>query len=225
MPEVRIAAESRTEFGKGAARRIRRDSKVPAVLYGHGEAPRHITLPGHELMLALKTSNVLFSLDIDGGTQLALAKDIQRDPVKGVLEHLDLIAVRRGEKVIVSVPVNTEGVIPPDNLLTHDLMEVQVEAEATHLPQPIVVDVGNLASGEDVRAGQLPLPSGVTLVTDPDAVVISLTLAPTAEQLEAELAGAEADLGIVHEAKADEEEAASEPAAAAGDDEAPAAES
>ncbi len=204
MSEVRIAAEPRSEFGKGAARRIRRAHKVPAVLYGHGGAPRHISLPGHELMLALKTSNPLFALDLDGHTELALARDIQRDPVKGHLEHVDLVVVERGEKVKVAVPVLVEGIVPPGNLLTHDLMELEVEAEATNIPQSIVLDVSALEGGADVAAKDLTLPAGVVLVTDPEALVISLTPAPTVDQLEAELAQAESDLGVVREVKAEE---------------------
>ncbi len=117
MSEVRIAAEQRTEFGKGAARRVRRANKVPAVLYGHGAAPRHISLPGHELMLALKTPNVLLAIDVEGATELALPRDIQRDPVRNVLEHVDLVVVRRGERVVVDVPVNVTGDTTSDVLL------------------------------------------------------------------------------------------------------------
>lgn len=114
MSEVKISAETRTEFGKGAARRIRRDSKVPGVLYGHGSDPLHLTLPGHELLLALRTSNVLIALDIDGkANELAIPKSVQRDPIKGYLEHVDLLLVKRGEKVTVEVPVHAEGELPP----------------------------------------------------------------------------------------------------------------
>ena len=204
MSEVRIPAESRSEFGKGAARRIRRAHKVPAVLYGHGEAPRHVTLPGHELMLALKTPNVLLSLDLDGGSQLALAKDVQRDPIKGFLEHVDLVAVRRGERVKVNLAVQVEGTVPAGQLLTHALNEVEVEAEATHLPEPIVVDVSGFEPDQDVKAAQLPLPRGTTLLTDPDAVVISLSPAPSLEAFEADLADNEAQLGVVRDAKDEE---------------------
>ena len=204
MSEVRIPAESRSEFGKGAARRIRRAHKVPAVLYGHGEAPRHVTLPGHELMLALKTPNVLLSLDLEGGSQLALAKDVQRDPIKGFLEHVDLVAVRRGERVKVNLAVQVEGTVPAGQLLTHALNEVEVEAEATHLPEPIVVDVSGFEPDQDVKAAQLPLPRGTTLLTDPDAVVISLSPAPSLEAFEADLADNEAQLGVVRDAKDEE---------------------
>ncbi|RJK97861.1 50S ribosomal protein L25/general stress protein Ctc [Vallicoccus soli] len=201
MSEVRIAAEPRTEFGKGAARRIRRDAKVPAVLYGHGTEPRHIALPGHELMLALKTPNVLLSVDLEGSTELALPKDVQRDPVKGFLEHVDLVLVRRGEKVVVDVPVEVGGEAESGTLVTVESATLQVEAEATHLPESFPVSVDGLAAGTQVLAGQVALPEGTTLAGDPEAVVVLVAAAPTAEQVDAELAEAEAGAGIVHEEK------------------------
>ena len=214
MSEVRIAAENRTEFGKGAARRIRRDNKVPAVLYGHGTEPRHISLPGHELMLALKTANVLLTLDIEGKDQLALPKDVQRDPIRGHLEHVDLVVVRRGEKVTVEIAIHVTGDAAPETLVNLDTTTLSVEAEATNIPTGVDVSVEGLGVGDQIHAKDVELPSGVTLVTDEDALVINITAAPTAEQLEAELAEAEAEVGIVHEAT-DEEQAAE----AAGDGE------
>ncbi len=215
MSEVRIAAESRTEFGKGAARRIRRDNKVPAVLYGHGTEPRHISLPGHELMLALKTANVLLTLDIEGKDQLALPKDVQRDPIKGFLEHVDLVVVRRGEKVTVEIAIHVTGDAVPETLVNLDTTTLSVEAEATSIPTGVDVSVEGLGVGDQIHAKDVSLPSGVTLVTDPDALVINVTAAPTAEQLEAELAEAEAEVGIVHE-PTEEEQAAEAEAAAEG---------
>ena len=222
MPEVRIATEPRTEFGKGAARRIRREAKVPAVLYGHGADPRHISLPGHELMLALKTANVLLTLDIEGKDELALPKDVQRDPIKGFLEHVDLVVVRRGEKVTVEIPVHVVGTAAPETLVNLDLNTLSVEAEATNIPSGVDVSVEGLEVGTQVHAGDLALPDGTTLVTDPEALVVAITAAPTAEQLEAELAEAEAEVGIVAEPA--EGEAAEEAEAEAGEgaDEAPA---
>ena len=210
MSEVRLPAQSRSEFGKGASRRLRRADQVPAVRYGHGTAPRHLSLPGHDLMLALKTRNVLLALDLGGTTELALAKDVQRDPVKGFLKHVDLVLVRRGERVQINLAVVVEGVVPPGQLLTHALNEVVVEAEATHLPEPIVVDVTGFTADQDLRAGQLPLPAGTDLVTDPDAIVISLSPAPSLEAFEADLADNEAQLGVVREAK-DEDPAETAP--------------
>ena len=222
MSEVRITAESRTEFGKGAARRIRRDKKVPAVLYGHGTDPRHISLPGHELMLALKTSNVLLTLDIDGKDELALPKDIQRDPIKGFLEHVDLVVVRRGEKVTVEIGVHLVGEAAPDTFVTTDLNSLSVEAEATNIPTGVDVSIEGLQVGAQIHAKDVTLPDGVTLVTDPEALVVNVTAATTAEEVEAELAEAEAEVGIVHEAT-DEEQAAQAEAAAEGGDESAAA--
>ena len=219
MSEVRIAAESRTEFGKGAARRIRRAHKVPAVLYGHGADVRHISLPGHELMRALKTPNVLLTVELDGATELALPKAVQRDPIKGFLEHVDLVVVRRGERVTVEVPVHVVGDAAADTLVSLELTSLSVEAEATHLPEGVEVSVEGLPVGSQIHAKDISLPSGATLATDPEILVVNITAAPTAEDIEADLAGAEADLGIVHE-PSDEEQAAQ----AAGDADAAAAE-
>jgi large subunit ribosomal protein L25 len=191
VSEVRIAAEPRTEFGKGAARRVRREHKVPAVLYGHGAEPRHISLPGHELMLALKSSNVLLTIELDGDTELALPKQVQRDPIKGFLEHVDLIVVTRGEKVTVEVPVVIQGDIAPGGLLNQDLNTVTLETEATHIPSEVVVDVEGLPVGSHITAADLKLPEGSTLAGDPDLLVLSVVAAPTAEQVEAELGGGE----------------------------------
>ncbi|MEV6053148.1 50S ribosomal protein L25/general stress protein Ctc [Streptomyces sp. NPDC052107] len=189
MSEVKLAAETRTEFGKGAARRIRRDSKVPVVLYGHGTEPVHLTLPGHDLLLALRTPNVLISLDIDGKTnELAIPKSVQRDPVKGFLEHVDLLLVKRGEKVTVEVPVHAEGELAPGgNLLEHVLSALPVEAEATHIPEAVTVSVEGLEAGASVHAKDITLPSGVTLAVEEDAVVLQV-LQAQAEETEGEAA-------------------------------------
>jgi large subunit ribosomal protein L25 len=174
VPEVKIAAETRDEFGKGAARRSRREGKVPAVLYGHGTDTRHLSLPGHDLMLALKTPNVLFQLDgLKGGSALALPKAVQRDPVKGFIEHVDLILVRRGEKVTVEVPVRVSGDIAPgDTMIDQQLVQIPVEADATNIPQGIDVDVEGMELGQAVHAGDLKLPAGVTLQVEPDTLVL-----------------------------------------------------
>ena len=186
MADVKLAAETRTEFGKGAARRIRRDSKVPAVVYGHGAEPVHITLPGHELQLALRTPNVLLTLDIEGKTQLAIPKAVQRDAIKGFLEHVDLLLVTRGEKVNVEVYVHTEGELAPGAyLLEHVLSTLNVEAEATHIPESVTVSIAGLEAGDSILAKDIPLPEGTTLLTDEDAVVLQI-LAAQAEEAPAE---------------------------------------
>ncbi|WP_405555106.1 50S ribosomal protein L25/general stress protein Ctc [Streptomyces sp. NBC_01171] len=183
MSEVKLTAESRTEFGKGAARRIRRDNKVPGVLYGHGSDPLHLTLPGHELLLALRTPNVLIALDIDGKTnELAIPKSVQRDPLKGFLEHVDLLLVKRGEKVTVEIPVVAEGELAPGgNLLEHVLNALPVEAEATHIPESVTVSVEGLEAGASVHAKDIELPKGVSLAVEDDAVVLQVLAAQVEE--------------------------------------------
>ena len=210
MAESKLKAEQRTEFGKGAARRIRRADKVPAVLYGHGGDPVHISLPGHDTMLALKHGgvNALLSIDVDGKTQLALPKQVQRDPVKGHLEHLDLIIVRRGEKVTVDIPVHVMGEPGPDTLVVTETTQVSVEAEATHIPEFIEVSVEGAGVGTQVFARDLQLPSGSRVLLDDDTLVVNVAHAPTAEELEEELAEAEADVGIERDEAEEDVEAA-----------------
>ena len=188
MPEVHIAATPRTDFGKGPARRERRAGRVPAVLYGHGAPPRHISLPGHDVLLALRTANVLIRLDgLAGGSELALPKAIQRDPIKGSVEHVDLILVRHGEKVTVDIPVTVTGEVAPDGLLDQQLVQISVDAEATRIPPGIEVNVEGMQIGVSVHAGELELPLGVTLADEPDLLVLHVIPAPTAAQLEAEI--------------------------------------
>ncbi|MFE2041005.1 50S ribosomal protein L25/general stress protein Ctc [Streptomyces sp. NPDC059477] len=189
MSEVKLAAEARNEFGKGAARRIRRDSKVPVVLYGHGVDPVHLTLPGHELLLALRTPNVLIALDIDGGqrSELAIPKSVQRDPIKGYLEHVDLLLVKRGEKVTVEIPVQAEGELAAGgNLLEHVLNTLSVETEATHIPEAVTVSVEGLEAGASVLAKDIALPAGTTLAIDGDTVVLQVLSAQAEEAPEGE---------------------------------------
>ncbi|HEY3530071.1 MAG TPA: 50S ribosomal protein L25/general stress protein Ctc [Nocardioides sp.] len=217
MPE-KITAEKRTEFGKGAARRIRREHKIPAVVYGHGNDPIHVTLPGHDTMMALKHggANALLELDIDGSSQLALTKQVQVDPIRRVLEHIDFVAVRRGEKVTVDVPIHVSGDAAPETLVVTEHATVQVEAEATNIPERIEVSVEGAAIGTQIHASDLVLPEGTTLLTDPESLVVNVTQAQSAEQLEAELAEAEAEAGIVHE-EAEEAVEAAEGEAAEGE--------
>ena len=194
MPEVPIAAEPRTEFGKGFARRIRVVGRVPAVLYGHGTDTRHLTLPGHALMMALKTQNALIRLEgLPGGNELALPKAVQRNPIRGDIEHVDLIMVRRGEKVTVEVAVRVTGEVFPGGLLDQQLVQVQVDAEATNIPQGLEVNVEGLEIGAAVHARDLDLPDGVVLVADPEVLVLHVIAAPTAEQMEADLGLPEAE--------------------------------
>jgi len=196
VPEVKLIAELRTEFGKGAARRIRRADKVPAVLYGHGTDPIHIALPGHETLLALRTANALLSIEVDGSSQLALPKQVQRDPLRHTIEHVDLVIVRRGEKVTVDVAIHLVGEAGPDTLVVVDHNTVPVEAEATQIPTQIVVSIEELPPGTQILARDLQLPDGSTIDLDPETLIVNITNAPTAEALEAELAEAEAEAGI-----------------------------
>ena len=225
MSEIKLVAETRTQFGKGAARKIRRDHKIPAVLYGHGTEPVHITLPGHDTMMALKSANALLEIEIGGKSQLALAKDVQRDPIKPVIDHVDLVIVRRGEKVTVDVQVHTEGEAAPETVVTVDSQTVQLEVLATNIPERVTVSVEGLEAGTQVLASQLELPEGAELVTDGEVLVVNVTAQITAEAMEAELAEAEAEAGIEHEpTDAEESEAAegsdgSEDAAATDGDE------
>ncbi|GAA1437778.1 MULTISPECIES: 50S ribosomal protein L25/general stress protein Ctc [Nocardiopsis] len=181
MSEVRIAAEPRTEFGKGASRRARRAGKVPAVLYGHGTEPRHLNLPGHELMLALKTPNVLIRLEGLDKDNLALPKSVQRDAIKGFLEHIDLLVVSKGEKVEVEISVNLTGEVKAPGVLNQELVTVTVEAEATNIPTGVDFDIEGLEVGANPTAGDLKLPTGATLVTDPDTIVLTVS-APRVEE-------------------------------------------
>ncbi|MEV4073634.1 50S ribosomal protein L25/general stress protein Ctc [Nonomuraea fuscirosea] len=192
MSEVRIAAEPRTAFGKGAARKIRREDKVPAVLYGHGIDPKHLTLPGHEVLLALRTPNVLIRLKGEGVDELALPKGVQRDPIKGFVEHVDLLLVRSGEKVTVEIPVTTVGDVNSEGLLDQQLVSIGVEAEATHIPTGVEVDVEGLTVGTVVTAADLRLPQGSTLTADPETVILQVINKPieAAEETEEAAEGA-----------------------------------
>jgi len=172
VSDIKLAAEPRTEFGKGAARRLRRDGKVPAVLYGHGTDPVHVALPGHDTFLALKHHNALFELQLEGGEQLAIVKDVQRDPIRSVIEHVDFLLVKKGEKIQVEVDVVVVGESAPGTIHMLEAQSLTVEAEATNLPTSVEVSIEGLAAGQHVSAGDVALPSGATLVTDADHVIV-----------------------------------------------------
>jgi len=199
VSEVKLAATARTEFGKGAARRLRRAHQIPAVLYGHGTEPVHVALPGHETMLAVKQANALFEIELEGKATLAIAKDVQRDPVKNVIEHVDLLIVRRGEKVSVEVPVTVVGESAPGTIHIVETQALALEAEATHLPEHVEVSIEGLEAGTALTAGELTLPKGAALVTDAETIVVTVTV-PTvsaedraADEAEAEAAEAAAE--------------------------------
>jgi len=184
MSSEKIVAEKRTEFGKGAARRIRRENKIPAVVYGHGADPIHLSLPGHATMMALKNhgANALLELDIDGKIQLAMTKQVQVDDVRRVIEHVDFVAVRAGEKVTVDITVHVVGDAISGTMVVTDANTLTVETEATHVPESIEISVEGLEAGTQILAGAVELPKGTTLVTDPETLVVNITEAKTNEE-------------------------------------------
>ncbi|MEU3756806.1 50S ribosomal protein L25/general stress protein Ctc [Streptomyces olivoreticuli] len=187
MAEVKLTAELRTEFGKGYARRIRRDNKVPAVVYGHGADPKHVAIDGHALMMALKTPNVLINLDVAGKKELVIPKAVQREALRGFLVHVDLLTVKKGEKVTVEVPVHTEGELAPGgNLLEHILNALPVEAEATHIPEGFTISIEGMEAGHTIRAKDIPLPRGTSLAIDGEDAVLQVVAAQAEEPTEEE---------------------------------------
>lgn len=203
--DLTIPAQERTEFGKGAARRLRRAEQVPAVLHDHGQDPIHVSLPGHQLMLALKQNNALLTIARADSQHLVIPREIQRDAVKGFLEHVDLVVVRRGEKVTVSVGIHLEGEPAPETLIVNDLNEIEIEVDPTAIPERVTISVEGLAGGTSITAGEIELPAGSTLVTDPELLVLTVTAQQTAASAEAELASLEAEAGIEHEAPTEAE--------------------
>lgn len=192
MSEVRLAAEPRTEFGKGAARRTRRDGKIPAVLYGHGSDPKHLALPAIEFARVVREhgQNAVLTLDIDSKSELALTKTVTTHPIKNYIEHVDLLLVQRGEKVTVEVPVVMTGEAQPGTLVTQDASTLQVAVEALHIPEQFEVAIDGVAAGTQILASDVKLSEGAELVTDPDTLVIAVNVAPTAAEMEGETAEA-----------------------------------
>ncbi len=209
-----LSVSLRTQTGKGASRRARRDGKIPAVLYGHGEDPQHLELPGHDFAAVLRRSgtNAVLTLDIAGKEQLALTKAIEIHPIRRTIVHADLLVVRRGEKVVVEVNVVVEGEAGPDTLVTQETNAIEIEAEALSIPEQLTVNVEGAEPGTQFLAGQIALPAGVNLISDPDVLVVNVVNAPTAEELEEEGAGevAEAPEGEAAEEEAGEAEAAAD---------------
>ncbi len=208
MAEIKLAAEGRSEFGKGAARRLRRAGQVPAVLYGHGSEPVHIALPGHQTLLALRAANALLDIAIDGAkSQLALPKQVQRDPIRGDIEHVDLLLVKRGEKVTVEVPVVTVGEAAPETVVQLEITAVSILAEATKIPSEIEVDIAGLEAGTQILVSDLKLPEGAEAAQEAEDLVVNITAQISQEALDAELADDDAEQGDAAEAA---EEAAAE---------------
>jgi large subunit ribosomal protein L25 len=207
----KLVAEVRDQFGKGFARRIRAAGRIPAVIYGHGTEPQHVSLPGHEVSLILRKANQVLELDISGKTQLALVKDVQKDPVHQVIEHLDLVIVRKGEKVTIDVPVHVEGESVAGTIAALDANTLSIEAEATHIPERITVDIEGAEEGTQIFAKDLTLPEGSTLVSDPETLVVNVTVPAAVDLGETEAAegeeaaeGAESEGEAAAEGEADE---------------------
>jgi large subunit ribosomal protein L25 len=216
-----LTATPRTETGKGASRRARRDGKIPAVLYGHGADPQHLELPGHDFAAVLRHSgtNAVLTLDIAGKEQLALTRALDIHPIRRTIQHADLLVVRRGEKVVVEVTVVVEGEAGPDTLVTQETSTIEIEAEALSIPEQFTVSVEGAEPGTQFTAGQITLPAGVNLISDPEMLVVNVVNAPTAEDLAEEGAGEVAEGEEAAEAPAEGEEEEG------GEAEAPAAES
>lgn len=203
----KLAAAVRTQTGKGASRRARREGRVPAVLYGHGTDPQHLELPAHDLAAVLRHTgtNAILALDIDGKEQLALTKALDIHPIRRTIQHADLLVVRRGEKVNVEVHVVIEGDAAPETLVSQDTNTIEVEAEALSIPEQFTVSVEGAEIGTQITAGQIELPAGVALVSDPEMLVVNVVAAPTAEELEEEGEGEEAAAEEAEEASEGEE--------------------
>ena len=197
-----LVTEVRESFGKGAARKIRATGKIPAVIYGHGTKPQHVTLPGHEVGLILRKSNQVLELDIQGKTQLALVKDVQKDPVRQIIEHIDLIVVRKGEKVTVDVPIHLDGESYPGTIAVLDAQTISLEVEATHIPENVVVSIEGLTDGAHITAKDIALPTGATLLSDPDLLIVGITHPQAASAADQEADAALAAEGAAQSAAA-----------------------
>jgi len=206
-PGNNIAAEVRQSFGKGAARKLRALGKIPAVVYGHGTDPQHLALPGHEVGLLLRKANAVLDLDIAGTSQLALVKDVQKDPVRQIIEHIDLVVIRRGEKVTVDIAVHVEGESAPDTVVNLEANTVSVEAEATNIPERVVLDIEGAEDGTQILAKDLKLPAGSTLISDPETLVLAVSVATEADlgETDEEDEGEGAEIGETDEAAAERE--------------------
>lgn len=202
--DTTVHAELRENFGKGFARRLRAAGKIPAVLYGHGTDPVHVALPGHQMLLLVRHANALIELDIAGKSQLALVKDVQKDPVHQTIEHIDLVVIKKGEKVQVDVPVVVVGESFSGTIVNQDATSISLDVEATHIPQHVEVDVEGLEEGARITAGELTLPKGATLITDPEVLVVAISVPAAAASDEAGAEG-EAAAGATEDAATESE--------------------
>ncbi|MGF6823218.1 large subunit ribosomal protein L25 [Microbacterium sp. ZKA21] len=190
--DTKVTAELRDSFGKGFARRLRAAGKIPAVLYGHGTDPVHVALPGHQVALIIRRANALLELDIEGKNHLALVKDVQKDPVHQIIEHIDLLVVKKGEKIQVDVPLVVTGESAAGTIVNLENTTLAVEAEATHIPQHFEVSVEGLEEGAHVTAADVKLPKGSTLLADPELLIVAISVPAAAEAAEETEGGAEA---------------------------------
>ena len=216
MAEISIKGARRTEFGKGASRRARRDGFIPAVIYGHGEKPQHVALPSRELGVALKTSNVLIDVVLDDHTELTLPKSVSRDPLTGLLEHIDLVIVRRGERVVVSVPVHTEGKYDQDGILEHTNNSIEVEVDVTNIPAFLMLSMEGMMAGDSRYASDVVIPDGVKLISDPKMSVVHLSVKAAEEEVVV-VAPVEGEAGAAPAVEGDAAATAATPAAAEAD--------
>lgn len=204
--DTTVHAELRENFGKGFARRLRAAGKIPAVIYGHGAEPVHVALPGHQVALLIRRANAVLSLDVNGTQQLTLVKDVQKDPVHQIIEHIDLIVVRKGEKVQVDVPVVVVGEPAAGTIANLDSASIALEVEATDIPQHVEVDVTDLPDGTHVTAADLRLPAGASLTADPEQLIVAVSVPVAALEVEEEIA--EADAAVAEEQSEESAEAA-----------------
>jgi large subunit ribosomal protein L25 len=207
-----LTAEVRTKTGKGASRQARREGKVPAVLYGHGTEPQHLALPAREFAAVLRNfgTNAVLTLDIEGKEALALPKQIEIHPIRRSIQHVDLIIVRRGEKVTVEVNVLVEGDAGPDTLANQETNTIEIESDAMSIPEHLTLSIEGAEAGTQFLASQVPLPDGVTLISDPELLVVNVITAPTAEDLESEGAGTVTETADAGEAAEEADEASAE---------------
>ena len=202
--DTKVHAELRTSFGKGFARRLRAAGKIPAVIYGHGEEPVHVALPGHQVALLLRRANAVLELDVEGTHQLTLVKDVQKDPVHQIIEHIDLLVVKKGEKIQVDVPISVIGEPAPGTLAAQDANTVLLEVEATHIPQRIEVDVEGLEDGTHITAADLKLPRGASLIVDPETLIVAISVPSATLAAEDEIAELDAAVSAAQAIEAEE---------------------
>ncbi len=202
----KVVAELRTNFGKGFARRLRAAGQIPAVIYGHGTDPVHVALPGHQVSLIIRKANALLDLSVDGKEQLTLVKDVQKDPVRQIIEHIDLLVVKKGEKIAVDVPVVVTGEPAPGTMAQQDAVVISLEVEATRIPESVEVSVEGLEDGQHVTAADLTLPKGATLLAEPETLIVAISIPSSAEEAD-EIAEADAAEAAEQSAEAEAEAA------------------